>query len=267
MTERSPGEVDASLRADHFARRGGDYAAFLLPHLRPGMEVLDGGCGPGSISLALARAVTPGRLVGVDLDEAQLARAAGAAVEQGVANAEFRRGDLLRLPFPDASFDAAYTSRVLEYLPDPVAALREVRRVLRPGGVAGVVSPDNGGMVVWPPDSRLEQFRALHEEQRRAAGVDNFVGRRLRAALLEAGFARAEASASMETYGTPEQTRYYGDALARLFIEGGWRERYLELGLADAATVAALADAWREWGARPDAFHATPRCEALGWVD
>jgi hypothetical protein len=60
---------------------------------------------------------------------------------------------------------------------------------------------------------------------------------------------------------------YYGDALARLFTEGGWRERYLELGLADEATITALAAAWREWAAQPDAFHVSLRCEALAWVD
>ena len=115
-------------------------AAFLLPHLRSGMRVLDVGCGPGTITLGLAQSVAPGEVVGVDLQESMVERARALAAERGIANVRFDLADAYELPFPDRSFDAALEHRVLMHLADPIRGLREVRRVLRPGGVLGLLS-------------------------------------------------------------------------------------------------------------------------------
>jgi len=264
-TEAQGGPGAHPLLTPMHARRTTDYLAFLLPHLRPGMDVLDCGCGPGSISIGVAALVAPGRLEGIDLDAERVAQATARAAEQDVTNAAFRRGDIYALPFEDARFDAAYASHVLEHLPDPVAALREVHRVLRPGGVVGVCSPDNGGIVFWPPDPHVERWLASHETIRRHDGADNLVGRRLRRVLLDAGFACAEASASMTTYGTAEECRGFVAVMTSLFAER-WRRQYIELELADDAAVTALVEGLTAWSERPDAFFATPRCEAVGWV-
>src|SRR5688572_8059537 len=61
-------------------------AAFLLPYLHPGMELLDAGCGPGSITVGLAEVVAPGGVVGVDLQAAQVEQARTLAAERGVTN-------------------------------------------------------------------------------------------------------------------------------------------------------------------------------------
>jgi len=83
-------------------------AAYLLPHLKPGMRVLDFGCGPGTISMGLAEAVEPGELHGIDMEESQIEMARVAASAGGHRNATFQTADVTDLPFEDNSFDVAH---------------------------------------------------------------------------------------------------------------------------------------------------------------
>ena len=100
-------------------RRSADtHAAYLLSHLSPGMRLLDFGCGPGTISMGLARAVEPGELHGVDVEESQIDMARSAARAGGHANASFHVGDVTALPFEDNYFDAAHCHAVLMHVPD-----------------------------------------------------------------------------------------------------------------------------------------------------
>ena len=144
----APGYSDR-MHARMTERTGWTHAAFILPYLRPGMRLLDIGCGPGSITLDLAEHVAPGEVIGIDREPLQLERARALAVERGVANARFATGDAYALPFPGASFDAVFANAVLMWLRDPLAALKEFRRVLRPAGVAGI--SDISGLSVWEP--------------------------------------------------------------------------------------------------------------------
>jgi SAM-dependent methyltransferase len=172
-------------------------AAFFLPYLRPGMHVLDVGCGPGSITLGLAEVVAPGEVVGIDLQPTQIEQARALAVERGVENVRFEVGEAYRLPFPAHSFDAAFAHGVLMHLREPVRALVEIQRVLRPSGIVGVRDQDFGGDLFTPVTPLLEQWFALLLRARQHHGRDSFLGRHHRRLLLEAGFVRAEARASV----------------------------------------------------------------------
>ena len=111
------------------------HAKHLLPHLRPGLRVLDFGCGPGTITVGLAKAVEPGKVHGIDMAESQISLARSAAEAGGHTNVTFHVGSVLELPFEDNSFDAAHCHAVLMHVPDTQAALAEVKRVLKPGGI------------------------------------------------------------------------------------------------------------------------------------
>src|SRR5262245_49108904 len=124
--------------------------AFLLPHLRAGMHVLDCGCGPGSVTLGLAHAVAPGSAIGIDLEARQVAAARALATQQGVANVTFGVASIYALPFPEGTFDAVFADNVLWHLREPLAALREMRRVLRRGGVIGIRDAEVGAEVLAP---------------------------------------------------------------------------------------------------------------------
>jgi SAM-dependent methyltransferase len=247
------------------AKRTADQeAAFFLPYLRPGLRLLDVGCGPGAITLGLAELVQPGEVVGVDVQTSQVEDARRLAAERGVGNARFEVADVYRLPFPDGSFDAVFAHAVLMHLREPVRALQEMHRVLRPGGIAGLRDPDWGAELFFPETPVVEQFRALRVRVRQENGSDPYFGRQQRRCLLEAGFARAEATASVGSAGSLDETRgrapWYKAQLqgfGRTAIAAGW---------IDQATVDAMAEAIDAWSERPDAFSVGVWCEAIGWV-
>jgi len=123
--------------------------------LGPGDALLDVGCGRGEVACALAPLVVPGgRVVGVDASEAMLGDARARAGALGVEVA-FRPGDALALAEPDASFDAVRSERMLQWLPDPAAAVGEMARVLRPGGRLCLLDTDWRTLAVDIPDVEL----------------------------------------------------------------------------------------------------------------
>src|SRR5262245_10841488 len=195
-----------------FARRTGAVTAFLAPHLRAGMRLLDCGCGPGSITVDLARSVAPGEAIGLDLGADALAQGRALARERGIANVTFETASVYQLPYPDGAFDVAFACAVLQHLAAPLAALGEMRRVLKPGGVIGIV--DGSSSITFrhptsPVLDRWDQLRALEREHNagRPSGA-----LRLRTLLREAGFARTQASGEMATEAGPpagslEETR------------------------------------------------------------
>jgi ubiquinone/menaquinone biosynthesis C-methylase UbiE len=103
--------------------------------LRPGMTVLEVGPGNGRYTLAAARHVGPaGRVVAIDIEPRMIERVARRAAEEGVTNVEARVADVYDLPFEEGTFDAVYMTAVMGEIPEPVRAMAELRRVLRPGG-------------------------------------------------------------------------------------------------------------------------------------
>jgi SAM-dependent methyltransferase len=263
--EAYPHRGNPAFEAQMPARTASGEAAFFLPHLRPGMDVLDVGCGPGSITLGLAEAVAPGRVVGVDLQPAQAEQARALAAGRGVGNVRFGAASGYELPFPDGSFDAALAHVVLMHLREPVRALREVRRVLRPGGLVGLRDADWGGDLFVPTTPLLERWWELRVRVRRHTGGDPFMGRHLRRLLLEAGFARAEARASAPHAGSPGETRRHAAFLKAQL--GGFARTALAQGWLDQPTADAVAAEMDAWAERPDAFYASLYCETLGWVE
>ena len=117
-----------------------------------GEAVLDVACGTGVVSVAAARAVGPaGRVLGVDLADAMVQAARQQAQDLGLGHTAFERMDAEQLTLPDAGFDLALCALGLMYLPDPDAALRELHRVLRPGGRAVLAVWGERARCGWAP--------------------------------------------------------------------------------------------------------------------
>jgi ubiquinone/menaquinone biosynthesis C-methylase UbiE len=257
---------DASTAAFFRARRASTHAAFFLPHLYPGMRLLDGGCGPGSITSDFAALCLPAEVVGIDLEPSQIELATMQAVDRGVSNARFQVADLYALPFPEQSFDAVFLHGVLEHLRDPVKALHEVRRVLRRGGVLGARHADFGGFILEPAPAGLDQFATLFERLMLHNGTHPRAGRRQVRWLRESGFSRIEASASYDCWTrTPEETGRCAAFLSRLLGDSAFSAQLLDAGLVNSATLEGLSRGFLEWGENPDAFAAEAWGEAVAW--
>jgi ubiquinone/menaquinone biosynthesis C-methylase UbiE len=229
------------------------------------MRLLDCGCGPGSITLGLATLVAPGETVGIDIDPASVELARQQVAEQKMANVCFEVADLYELPFPDASFDVVFSHAVLLHLREPVRALKQMKRVLKPGGLIAIRNDDTGGMLIAPPDLLLVQGWALLTAVVDHNGGNSRGAKNSRAWLREAGFAHTEASASYECYGTPAEIAWWSDLC--ISVLRTLEPRFTELGLAEPETVERIYAAWHTWGNHPDAFYAKAWCEALGWVE
>jgi ubiquinone/menaquinone biosynthesis C-methylase UbiE len=268
-TER-PYQVDAEWNRAVFARRTGEVAAFLAPHLRAGMRLLDCGCGPGSITVDLAHAVAPGQAIGIDLREDALAQGRALARERGIANLTFATASVYQLPYPDASFDAAFACAVLQHLAAPLVALKEMRRVLQPGGVIGIVDGSSPITFRYPTNSLLDRWdrlRALEREHNAGRPSDAL---RLRTLLRDAGFVRTRASGDLVTEAGPpagslEETRRVAQnhlirlrgVLGELAVTQGWTTKQELEQIAEALMI---------WGEAPDALYARPAFMAIGWV-
>jgi ubiquinone/menaquinone biosynthesis C-methylase UbiE len=247
-------------------RTAATNAAFFLPYLRPGMRVLDCGCGPGTITIGLAQAVAPGAVVGIDIEPGQIEAAQAQAAEQKNPNVSFQVASVYQIPFLDNSFDAAFGHSILEHVGRPLEALREIHRVLKPGGLIGLREIDQGGNLLEPTSPILEKSLELQEKVWRLNGGNPYLGRTLRALLAEAGFINIQASASYDSYGTPEEAQQWAERMVDHFSQSSLRERLVELGWANRATLEEIRTAWREWAFHPNAFYARARVEGIGWV-
>lgn len=228
-------------------------AALLLPLIKPGMRVLDFGCGPGTISVGLASAADPGELHGIDTEESQINIARAAAQAGGHANAHFHVGSVTELPFEDNSFDVAHCNAVLMHVPDTEGSLSEVYRVLKSGGIlssremivaSSFLQPDIGG--------GFEGFGRLLA----ANGGHPAMGKELKRHVLDAGFSEVDAALMFEAFITPDDIAFlYGFAKGWVFapatIEG-----FLRSGIATQEDVDTWSEGLDNWRDTPSALGA-----------
>lgn len=245
------GHHESVLRS-HSWRTAENSAGYLLPQLRPGMSLLDIGAGPGTITADLAALVQPGRTTALEANEAALdiTRATFAKLDIEV---DFVVGDVHRLDLPDDSYDVVHAHQVLQHVGDPVQALKEMRRVCKPGGIVAARDSDYHAFTWFPELPELDEWMDLYQRMARANGGEPDAGRRLLSWALAAGFEKVEATASNWTFANEPDRDWWG---------GMWADRILQSDLARQARAAGvpeedlqrISDAWRTWSAAPDGF-------------
>jgi ubiquinone/menaquinone biosynthesis C-methylase UbiE len=256
----------ASVLRSHEWRTAENSAPHLLAHLRAGQRLLDLGCGPGTITADLAERVAPGPTLGVDPAAAVIERArANVAARPGGSpgNLRFEVADGYALPYEAGSFDVVHAHQVLQHLTDPVAALREARRVLAPDGLLAVRDSDYGAKVWAPADPRLDRWLELYHQVTQANRAEADAGRYLPTWVRAAGFSDLRVSSSTWTFADPEIVAWWGDLWAERAVASAFAEQAVGYGLSTEAELADISDAFRTWATSPDATFLVVHVEVL----
>lgn len=221
------------------------------------------GCGPGTITIDLARLATAGSVVGLDRSEAVIGEARTAAEQAGVANLEFTVGDVYALDHEADAFDVVHAHQVLQHLSDPVAALREMGRVCRPEGLVAVRDSDYAGFTWWPTLPELDDWLELYRQVARGNGAEPDAGRRLKGWARAAGLSVVSSTASVWCFSTPEDVAWWGEMWAERVVHSSVADQAVERGLASMEDLARLAQGWRRWAGTADAWLAVLHGELL----
>jgi SAM-dependent methyltransferase len=253
MATYTHGHHESVLRS-HRWRTAENSAAHLLPHLSSGATVLDIGCGPGTITADFATLVTPARVTALEVTEAALGLARAEITRRGLTNVEFVVGDVHALAFPDDWFEGVHAHLVLQHVGDPVAALREMRRVTRPGGVIAVRDSDYAAFAWYPRLPELDEWLALYERIARGNGGEPDAGRHLLAWAHAAGLKEVTASSSTWCFATPADRTWWGDMWADRILKSEMAATALRTGAATEQDLRRISDGWRAWAADPDGW-------------
>ena len=235
-------------------RSAKSHAANLLPLLRPGMKLLDFGCGPGTISMGLAKAIEPGELHGVDMEASQIEMAKAAAAAGGHSNATFHTGDVTSLPFEDDTFDVAHCNAVLMHLPGTKAALSEVKRVLKPGGLLSVQELITASSFLEPSFSMLDGAWQVFSKLLAANGGHPQMGKEAKGVLHEAGFAEVTADAFFEIFDSDGDRAFFHNFISDWFFSPRVVEPALQHGFLTKEYLDELRSGLERWRDHPGAF-------------
>jgi SAM-dependent methyltransferase len=249
------GHHESVLRS-HRWRTAENSAAYLLPHLAPGQSLLDVGSGPGTITVDLARRIAPGRVTAVEVSEDALRLTRAEAVAQGQDTIDFAVADVHDLDCRDDSFDLVHAHQVLQHVADPVRALKEMRRVCRPGGIVAARDSDYAAFTWYPDNPDLDRWLRLYRRATRANGGEPDAGRRLLSWARAAGFTDVTTTAATWCFATPADRQWWGGMWAERIVRSALARQLLDSGLATDADLQRIAAAWRSWADEPDGWFA-----------
>ena len=192
-----------------------------------GSLVLEAGCGVGAQTVTLARNSPGAQFTSIDIAPDSLRQAKASVDAAGLANVQFRQGDILALPFAPAAFDHVFVCFVLEHLTRPLEALIALKAMLRPGGTLTVIEGDHGSAYFHPDSAAAREAIACQVELQRRAGGNALIGRQVYPLLVQAGLDAVHVSPRM----------VYVDASRPHLVEGFTRKTFTAMveGVRDAA--------------------------------
>lgn len=236
-----PGGLDrevARLREQALMSWDREARALQRLGLRDGMSLLELGSGPGFITGQLLEMLPTSRVVTLDRDPVLLERARSYLEGKGNGRLEIVEGSVMRMDFPDDTFDFAYGRLLFQHLPDPVGAARETLRVLKPGGKLVISDIDDALHIFEPVQPQVDAIVERFREQHAAKGGNRHIGRRLTRVLRDAGFGNLDLEVVMahsDVYGIDTLAPRQGPEAWKHELEAGYitEEEFQMLRVAD----------------------------------
>ena len=232
------------------------HAQFLIPYLKPGMKILDCGSGPGSMTIDFARYLQRGEVIGVDIEESQIAIATADAKRENVTNVTFQTADVFDLPFADDTFDLVFSQGLLVHLPDPIQALQEQRRVTKKGGIVTARSGYARGAIFHPENALLKEAWLFHNQPL----LDQCVGIKLEELFSLAGLKDIKHSLLCDISRDQELANFFADEV----INRDYSQKLLAQGKITLEKLQAYRDAWLNHAKTPHALFSQVIGEAIG---
>ncbi|MGB4137577.1 MAG: class I SAM-dependent methyltransferase [Microbacterium sp.] len=260
MATYTHGHHESVLRS-HSNRTIANSAAYLAPHLTADTTLLDVGAGPGTITVEFAERVA--QVTATEIGPEELALSQRLAEERGIRNIGFSVEDVHALGFADDSFDVVHAHQVLQHVADPVQALREMRRVAKPGGIVAARDSDYAGFIWFPLLPELDEWLALYRAAARANGGEPDAGRRLLSWARAAGFEDVTATASTWCYATEAERAWWGGMWADRILTSALGRQLTSTGMATDADLQRISDAWRTWAEAGDGWYLIPHGEIV----
>ena len=250
----------------HSKRTAEGCAQFVRPMISPQSKILDVGCGPGSITVGLARWAADGSVIGIDVGEEVLQTAQQAVEEAGCSNISLEQASVYELPYADSSFDLTYAHQVLQHLADPVLAIQEMARVTRPGGHVAVRDADYCTMSCRPESEMIDEWRRIYCLVARHNGAEPDAGRHLLAWFHQAGLHEVKCSATASVYATKEERENWGLSWADRCLTTSFPIQAMEYGYATWEELETISEGWRYWSTHPDGYFQFINGEAIAEV-
>ena len=238
------------------------HAGHLLPYLRPGQRILDIGCGPGTISVGLAKAVHPGEMHGVDMEESQIDLARQVAQAQRQDNAVFHVGDVNSLEFEEGFFDVVHCHNLLMHVPDTHAVLTEVKRVLKPGGLFASREMICESSFTHPDFGVIGMSWGMFQDLLQADDGHPQMGKELKGHFLAAGFENVRTANSFDIYSAPADVAFIYGFAKKWFLSPEITEAAIKYGATTKELCLKMGDAYDRWLSHPGAMCALAFGEA-----
>jgi SAM-dependent methyltransferase len=244
----------------HLSRRVDNSAAYLIPHLSPGLKILDVGCGPGTITTDLAARVAPGTVIGIDASADVVAQAAELAER---ATSRSPSATRTRSTSTTTRSTSSTRTRCCSTSATRSPLSREWRRVTKPGGIVAARDGDYSAFTWYPADPLLDRWNELYHQLTRRNDAEADAGRFLLSWAQHAGFTDVTFTSSTWTWADPETREWWGGLWADRVLESSFATQTVEYGLSTRDELEAIAAAWRSWAQHDDATYIVPHGEIV----
>ena len=253
----------ASVLQGHTRRTAQDSAAYLLPHLNETMRMLDVGCGPATITCDLAALVD--HVTAIEPVEGILETARATARERAVDNVSFEVGSVYDLAFDDDTFDVTHAHQVLQHLTDPPAAIAEMMRVTKPGGIVAVRDADYHAMSWHPQPPELDRWMEIYQSVARRNDAEPDAARHLIEWALDAGVPSTAITPSMNhwLYASAAERTYWANMWAERTVHSAFGEQARDYQISTMDEQLDIATGWREWAEHLAGWFTVPHGELL----